>query len=295
MKELYIDSHRHFGRFPDLNIKLPHWKADKEGLLYPKPAEERNLNIDETITTEKLLSDLKNDGIDMALVAPFYQAHTQLGYENNKHILECVSKYPNIYGVLWITPLPEDAEQRHQTLKQAKNDRVKGLKLCPGCWGWLNSIDPDSWSQEIKDAMTEIVDFTLNNKLVLQCHTGYGNNRIEYYQKFIEWVGREQTIHLIHMGGTLGGHIAFLNTIIEYIFKGFPIIFDSSQANSFAIKYTVQALNRASHGMHHFVFASDTPWSDFMIEFCKLSNLIKSNSTLLKIMCDNALEWYNIG
>jgi len=296
LKLTYVDTHRCFGVFPELFRKLPKWKVDGESFHDQAAfAFDGALEGDESVTTASLQRDMDAEGTAVAIISPFYQAHSHLGYDNNKLVLESISKSERMFGVLWVTPMIEDSERRKMVLlNQAVNRKVKGLLLCPGCWGWLYSIDPETWPIEMEKAMEEIVDFSRDNALILQCYTGHGSNRIRDYTRFIEWIGSEQTIHLMHMGGTLGGHLDFLSKIIPYIEKGFPIIFDASLSYPFAVNHVYQVLKRTSNGLGNFLFASASPWSNVAVEVCKLKYFIRDPGDLSRVLRDNALKWYGL-
>lgn len=235
-------------------------------------------------------------GINKCLIVPHYTFEQTTAFENNERVLEAVSKLENVYGGLWVSPLPENTKRTEKVLDSLPIDKIKALKICPQSWPkGRNTINPESWNETIKENMEEIINTLKKHKLVLHAHTGTGNSDVTAYAKFVEKYGKGIKIQFVHMGISPGGHFAFIPRFIEWLKQGYDFYCDTAEARGFAAAWLVKELQeKYPKGLERVLFATDNPWGVFESEFWKIEAINCEDKIKEKIFYTNASSLYKV-
>lgn len=274
-----FDAHCHIGLFGKQSIR---------GFVV-EPFKER-----EVFNLESFKKYLQKKGINKSLIVPHYTFDPVSAFENNKIVLDIISKTENIYGGLWVNPLPSESERTKKVLNSLPIDKILVLKLCPQAWPkGKHTMDPDSWNSEFTENMKKIMNYAKKYDLILHMHTGTGNSDIRHYAKFVEEFGKDLKIQFVHMGSSPGGHFAFVPRFIEWLKKGYDFYCDTSESRGFAASWLIKKMEKEyPAGLNRILFASDNPWGMFESEFWKIEAIDCSDEIKEKIFYSNSKKLY---
>lgn len=274
-----FDAHMHIGKFGK-------WKM--------KGNEVEPFKGREITNAEDLKQFMDKNNIKKALIVPHYTPDQKTPFEKyNPIVIDAISKLNNVYGGIWVSPLEENTERTNEALRLVKNPKIKVLKISPDSWNKGISLNPATWSEKFRENMETIIDFGIKNKLILQTHTGTGNSDFLEMIPFAEKYGEKLKIQFCHMGGSAGGHIAFVPRFINWLKQGYNFFCDTSFNKSFAPSWIVnEMLEKHPEGIKNIFFASDNPWGLFESEYWKVEAINVDEDVRNKILLKNADEVY---
>ena len=128
--------------------------------------------------------------------------------------------------------------------------------------------DPDCEPQ-----LDRVFALAAEHDLVVHIHTSPGAaSDIERIGHLIEKYGDVVSIHLVHLGGGVSGHIKLVGgRFFDWIEQGKRVYTDSSWAIGFAPRWLAAEIERRGIGHDRVLFASDEPWSDRPGELARMS------------------------
>jgi uncharacterized protein len=280
-KRKIFDAHCHIGLFGKQNIRNTTIEPFKDREIY------------DIKTLKKHIEEKK---INKAIIVPHYTFDQKTAFENNKKILEIISKIENIYGGIWANPLPTETEKNKKALEIIPNKKIIAIKICPQAWPkGKYTMDPDTWDSEFAENMKNIIYCTKKHNLIIQMHTGTGNSDIRHYSKFVDEFGNGLRIQFIHMGSSPGGHFSFIPRFIDWLKKGYDFYCDTAESRGFAASWLVKTMEKEyPEGINRILFASDNPWGMFESEYWKVEGIKCSEEIKNKIFYSNTCKAYNI-
>lgn len=274
-----FDTHMHMGKFGN-------WVM-KERNVEPFAGREITCGEDQDRFMKKY--NLKN-----AIVVPHYTPNQKTPFEvYNPLVLDAITRFKNIYGGMWVSPLEENTELTGNVLNNLKNPKLKVLKISPDSWPKGITLNPKSWTPKFRENMEKIVDAAVKNNLALQTHTGSGNSEFLEMVPFAETYGQKLRIHFCHMGGVAGGQMAFTPRFIEWMQQGYNFYCDTSFNKSFGPVWLVkEMLKKHPDGIKNVLFASDNPWGMYESEYWKVEAIDVDEEIRNKILLTNAEKIY---
>lgn len=274
-----FDVHTHIGKF---------------GKWFLKGREIEPFKNREIDSVESLRTFMKEKGIDYIIVMPHYTPDQKKPFvEYNPLVIECISKIENAYGGLWISPREDVWHLSEKILDGELPPKIKVLKISPDSWPKGVSMNPDSWNETFRKNFEEIMNFARKRNLIIHSHTGSGNSDIMDYVPFVETYGKKVKLHFVHMGGSAGGHFAFIPRFIEWLKDGYDFYCDTSFCRGFAPYLLVRKLlEEYPKGLSRIMFASDNPWGLWESEFWRVEGMPVEDDIKEKIFYHNAAEVY---
>lgn len=232
--------------------------------------------------------------ITKAIVMPHYTPNQSVPFDKfNPVVLNVCSKLKNVYGALWVSPLEENADKTNKVLDILPKSKVVALKMSPDSWPRGISYNPKTWNKKFKMNIKKIINAVKKHNLVLHTHTGSGNSDIREYVPFVEQYGKGLKIQFVHMGGSAGGHFAFVPRFIGWLKKGYDFYCDTSFCKGFGPAWLVNDMQKKySKGLDKILFASDNPWGIFESEFWRIEAINCSDKIKNKIFYENACKLY---
>ncbi|MBW3003442.1 amidohydrolase [Candidatus Woesearchaeota archaeon] len=280
MAQKIFDSHSHIGKFGKWNMK--------GNLVEPFVGRE--------ITNAKEQKVYMTDqGVTKAIVVPHYTPDQNIPFDvYNPIVVDVSAKLENVYGGLWVSPLKENTEKTTNVLKSLPLKKIVALKISPDSWPKGITPDPKTWDKQFKINMENIIKAAKDHDLVIQTHTGSNNSDILNYVPFIEKYGKGLKIQFVHMGGSAGGHFAFVPRFIEWLKQGHDFYCDTSFCKGFAPAWLVrEMLKKYPKGINNILFASDNPWGLFKSEYWRIEGIDCDRKIKNKILYENADKLYS--
>ena len=249
----------------------------------------------EIINAEEQKAYMEKMGITNAVVMPHYVPDQKVPFEKyNPIVLDVVSKLDNVYGALWVSPLPENTERTKQVLDSLPISKIKALKMSADSWPKGIGQNPETWDDQFKINMDFIIESAKKYDLVLHIHTGSNDSdfKTQIYP-FIKYAGKEVKQQIVHMGSSAGGIFAFVPRFIELLKESYNLYCDTSFTRSFGPNWLIKELEeKYPKGLERVMFGSDNPWGLFPSEYWKIEAIDCSNEIKQKIFYDNASNLY---
>lgn len=243
---------------------------------------------DEICSQSDLRQHMQYWGIDRQIVMTHYHPELSVTFDRNQLALE-LAELDGVYAGLFFHPdYPDEAAA---VIEQAADDRVKVLKTSADTWE--NSYDPTSWTDTQRETIEQLVSCATAHDLVFQFHTGPDKSDPRKVFRFIEQYP-EPTYHLVHMGGTAGGHFALVPRLLEHLDK--DVYVDTSWSRGFGPRWLATQLKQRD-ALDRMLFASDYPWGDIPAEYHKIRGLEETVSAITaedvqRILYGNAEQLY---
>ncbi len=234
-------------------------------------------------------------GIAKAIVMPHYTPDQKVPFDvYNPIVLDTVSKLENVYGALFVSPLAENTERTKKVLDSLPINKIVALKMSPDSWPkGRYTPNPETWDKEFKANVELIIESAKKHGLVIQTHTGTDNSDIMQYIPFVENYGKGIKLQFVHIGGSAGGHFAFVPRFIEWLKLGFDFYCDTSFCRGFAPAWLIKEMQKKHpKGLDRILFASDNPWGIFESEFWRIEAADCSDTIKRKVFYDNADKLY---
>lgn len=280
MDRKVFDAHGHIGKFGSWTMK--------KNVVEPFVGREIENYEDQE-------NYMKKNNIAKAIIMPHYTPDQSIPYDKyNPIVFETISKLDNVYGAVWVSPLPENTEKTKEVLNSLPIEKIVALKMSPDSWPkGKYTPDPKTWDEEFKSNMELIIDAAKKHDLVIQTHTGSNNSEIMEYVPFVESYGKGVKIQFVHMGGSAGGHFAFVPRFIEWLKEGYEFYCDTSFCKGFGPSWLVQEMQeKYPKGLDNIMFACDNPWGIFESEYWRIEAIDCSDEIKQKIFYDNANNLY---
>lgn len=276
-----FDVHSHIGRFGT-------WKL-KGNLI-------EIFKRREISSAEDQAAYMNGLGINKAVVMPHYTIDQTIPFDvYNPVVLDTVKKLKNVYGGLWVSPLPENTDRTKKVLASLPIDKIVVLKISPDSWPkGKYTPNPETWDEQFKHNMEDIINACKKHNLILQTHTGNDNSDIMHFVPFVEKYGKDLRLHFCHMGGVAGGQMAFTPRFIEWLKAGYDFYTDTSFCKGFGPAWLVKEMEeKYPSGLNRILFASDNPWGIFESEFWRVEAIKCSDEIKEKIFYSNAERIYS--
>lgn len=238
---------------------------------------------------------LDRHGIDAGVIVPTYLDRQEAAFEYNALLIDAVEEYPNLYGGLWVSPLPQVESFLHATLARLPHPKVRALKIASNTWVPYG-IDPASWDRSVQRNMERILEAAAGHGLVIHFHTGYlpGADPLEF-DLFLQRYGRRATYQLVHCGEAIAPAFRFVPRFPGWIEQGFDVYTDTSIVPGFAPRWLLGELDRRNLGFGRVLFATDSPWGHFPAEYWKIAGLDLDPGAKEQIFWGNAARLYGVG
>ena len=211
--------------------------------------------------------------ITAGLIVPTYLDRQEAAFEYNDLLIDAVEMYPNLYGGLWVSPLPEVEALNKMTLARLPHPKIRALKIASNTWPPF-SIDPASWTKQVQRNVEAILSAASAHNLIIHFHTGYlpGADPLEF-AAFLAEYGHSATYQLVHMGEAIGPALRFAPRFIEWLKAGYDLYTDTSIVPGFAPAWLIDLLQQHEIGLDRVLFATDSPWGRFPTEYWKVAGL----------------------
>lgn len=242
-------------------------------------------------TTEELTHFMDCRGIEKSLILPNYGIPVQeQPFSLNELVVKlCKEGNGRVAGALWVSGLPRNSELTDKTLSMLDEPGIRALKMSYLLGG---NPDPRQWDEVTLKTHDKIFRKARERDIPIHFHTGSGNSDIRLFFELIKKYGKENKIHLVHMGGGTSGHIRLLSQWKDLIDSGYRIYIDSSWAIGFAVRNLLKELDKTGIGVDRFLFGCDEPWSDYESEFWKIQGAPVSDEIKERVFWANAEEQY---
>jgi len=244
---------------------------------------------------EACLRYVKANALDYLVVVPLYNPDSHYPFsEGNPLVHEVISGDSPVYGGIWFSPADDVSQYWDETIEMAKQPKVIALKSAPNTWRGNFTVDPATWSSDIRHRMERLIEFAARQNLPLQFHSGGGKSAPHEFEGFVREYGEDVSIHFVHMGLTVQGHFSFVPRFTRWLSEGYRVYCDTSLASSFAIRWLVNLLveRDLQHGFDRIMFASDYPWGAHVPELSKITSLDLAPQIEAKLLGLNALGLY---
>ena len=130
---------------------------------------------------------MKKVGISKAIVMPHYVPDQSVPFTKyNPIVLDTISKLDNVFGGLFVSPLPENTSRTKEVLRSLPVKKIVAFKMSPDSWPKGVTPNPETWSPEFKSNVEAIINAAKKYDLVIQTHTGSGNSDPREYAPFVE-------------------------------------------------------------------------------------------------------------
>ncbi|MFJ2112181.1 MULTISPECIES: amidohydrolase family protein [unclassified Streptomyces] len=249
---MVYDAHRHIGVLPPFPF-------------YGGPPVKPDITARATI--RQLIADLDAEGTDRALLIPNYGVpDPDIAFSFNELAIEAAQLDDRIRAGLWVSPRPEDEQRTSLALALAGERGVRALKLSFLLGG--SPTDP-----ECRPMLDRIFAEAERLNLIVHVHTSPGAaSDIDQVGRLVEWYADRVSVHLVHFGGGMSGHIKLAGSrFFDWIEDGKRVYTDLSWAIGFAPRWLVREIERRGIGHDRVLFASDQPWGDFEGEYARLA------------------------
>jgi predicted TIM-barrel fold metal-dependent hydrolase len=245
-------------------------------------------------TTEELKHFLDCRGIEKSLILPNYGIPVQeQPFSLNELVVKmCKEGKGRVAGALWVSGLPQNSKLTDKALKMLDEPGIRALKMSYLLGG---NPDPRKWDEPTLKLHDKIFKEARERDIPIHFHTGSGNSDIRLYFEMIKRYGKENKIHLVHMGGSTSGHMRLLSQWKDLIECGYRIYIDSSWAIGFAVRNLLKEMDKTGIGVDRFLFGCDEPWSDYESEFWKIQGAPISDEIKEHVFWRNAEEQYFSG
>jgi predicted TIM-barrel fold metal-dependent hydrolase len=243
-------------------------------------------------SSKEYLKHMDQYGIERAMVISNYGVpDSGQPFTLNPIVIDSVQESDRLVGAIWVSGLAKDKERTAEALKHVKEKGIVALKSTCLLGGTYN---PNEWDDEMRAIWESIINAAEQNDLVLHIDTSPGggsdiSNALELVKKY----GKKIKIHLVHMGGFVSGHIKLVPKFISLVKEGFQVYTDTTWAVGFGSRWLLNEIEKTGVGSDNVLFASDTPWSDFPSEFCKIEGAEISEELKSKIFWENAQKLYS--
>jgi len=223
--------------------------------------------------SQALMDYLRKHGILSAVLVPMYTPDDpKHPFSLNMATLRCARQTQGVVlPGFWVDPSPGVRNELMTAIKEAEQHKVRILKMSPDVWEGDYSPDPASWDRALASGLGQIMEYAASTCCVLQVHTGSGKSDVRLVEKLIRWAPPGIAFHLVHMGGTTGGHFYLVPRLSEWAAEGLNVYCDTSLARAFAVQWLLR--NAADTGTiaDRILFASDEPWGVFETEVSKVT------------------------
>lgn len=245
----------------------------------------------EYATTQEYLQHMDEYQVDRAMVISNYGVpDTSQPFTLNPLVLDSAQATDRLVGAVWVSHLAQDEEHTQEALKLAGEADVVALKTTCLLGGTYN---PNDWDEESRVLWEQIVDAAEEHDLVLHIHTSPGGGSdISNALELVRAYGQRIKIHLVHMGGFVSGHIKLVPRFLDLVEAGYNVYTDCTWAVGFGSRWLLHEVERTGIGADRILFASDTPWSDFASEYCKIEGAHISEELKENIFWNNAQQLY---
>ncbi|MDY6776486.1 MAG: amidohydrolase family protein [Candidatus Nanohaloarchaea archaeon] len=234
---------------------------------------------------EALKEHMERRGIDRQIVMPHYHPELDRTFEGNRLAVE-LAGMDNVHAAVFFEP--SHGERLDELKDLAGEDAVVALKTSADAWK-ESSYNPETWSIEQERFMEELLDYAAGNGLPIQFHTGTGSSDPRNLFEMVDEYP-EPAYHFVHMGGTAGGHFAFVPRFLERI-DSHDIYCDTSWSRGFGVRWLVRKISQRGM-LNRLMFASDEPWGDVPGEFAKVAGLNIEEEDKQRILYGNAEKLY---
>jgi predicted TIM-barrel fold metal-dependent hydrolase len=249
------DAHRHIGVLP----AYPFYGGPP---VHP--------DVTARATVKQLIADLDAEGTERALVIPNYGVpDPAVAFSFNELAVEAAQSDDRIRAGLWVSPRPEDEERTSHALGLAGEHGVRALKLSFLLGG--RPTDP-----ACRPMLDRIFGEAERRGLVVHVHTSPGAaSDIDEVGKLVDWYADRVSVHLVHFGGGMSGHIKLIGSrFFDWIEAGKHVYTDLSWSIGFAPYWLAREVERRGVGHDRVLFASDQPWGDFAGEFARMATAV---------------------
>jgi predicted TIM-barrel fold metal-dependent hydrolase len=271
---MVFDAHRHIGVLPAFPF-------------YGGPPV--NPDVTARATVKQLIADLDAEGTERALVIPNYGVpDPDTAFSFNELALEAAQTDDRIRAGLWVSPQPGDAGRTGAALKLAGEDGVRALKLSFLLGG--RASDPACRPQ-----LDAIFATARRHDLVVHVHTSPGAaSDIDEVGTLVERYADQVSVHLVHFGGGMSGHIKLIGSrFFDWIAGGKRVYTDLSWAIGFAPYWLAREIDRRGIGHDRVLFASDQPWGDFAGEHARMTAAVGSGELARHVFQDTFSTLYS--
>ena len=235
---------------------------------------------------------LSHYGLDGGVIIPTYLEDQTSAFRTNHLVLETVDPTRNLYGALWVSPLSENRARTEAALSVLPHTGIRALKMASNTWEGV-SVDPRTWTPEIRATMERILATAHTHHLVVHFHTGYLPEADPlHFDAFLSEYGEAATYQLVHMGEAIAPAFRFVPRFIEWIEKGYDVYTDTSIVPGFAPRWLVGELLARGLGVDRVLFATDSPWGTFPSEIGKVEGLDVGDDVKRAILWENANRLY---
>jgi predicted TIM-barrel fold metal-dependent hydrolase len=251
----------------------------------------------EIATPKDLLRHLDRNAVTRAVVVPLHTPNASDAFASNDLVLEAHAlDAERIVPGFWVDPSPRMHQQLMHTLKIAREESVRVLKVAPQTWEGDASPDPKTWSDEVSQGISEIIGYAHATGARIQIHTGSGRSRVSLVERFMRQAETGIPFHLVHMGGSTSGHFYLVPRLAAWIADGIDVVVDTSLSRGFGARWLLGLASLTPALRSRILFASDEPWGAFASELAKVVEACGADQELANgVLWRNAERLYGTG
>lgn len=243
----------------------------------------------EDVTTREAAEQrMKRFSFSKQLVVPHYYPDADKAFEVNRFV-RYLAKTDDIYGGVWFAPSFPGATA--SALGDFEEDTIVALKTSADVWVDAD-YRPKTWRADEEQVMEAVMGFAQDNGLLVQLHTGSGKSRPEYAFALADRYP-DVGFHFVHMGGSSGGHFAFIPRFLDRLEQRGNLYCDMSWARGFAVRWLARELIERD-ALDRLLFASDEPWGDANAAMHQVMGLDIPADAKEDVFYGNALAAYGI-
>ncbi|MFC2076833.1 amidohydrolase family protein [candidate division KSB1 bacterium] len=237
---------------------------------------------------------LDRNGFDGGLVIPSYLPDPTVAFEKfNPLVRAAVEADPRLLGALWLSPEPVVFHLTKDVLQSEQHINIVAGKMSASTWGGA-TVDPATWSAEIKRNMEFILKTCAERGWVVHLHTGSGPADPALFDSFMAVCGKWAVYQLVHMGESLHQAFKFVPRFREWIENGYDVYCDTSLVPGFAPRWLVELMEDFPAGHDRILFATDAPWGLAEAELVKITGSDIPSAIVQNILWNNAQRLYRL-
>ena len=209
----------------------------------------------------------------------------------NKVELDAARSVDGLYAGVFVSPLPAEWKYVQEALEWVNEPGVKALKMTSTHWAPV-SVDPATWDADVRRNMETILQVARRRNLPIQFHTGHLNSMPDAFDAFLREYGTNHIVHLVHSGETVYPGFQFASLFPKWLEAGYDVYCDTSMCPLFVLSWLLRQVADSPEGRSRILFATDSPWSDFMPEYWKIESLRIPEEWKQAMLWDNAVRLY---
>jgi len=248
-------------------------------------------------TVAALRGYLEQAGFSGGVVMPNYIPQDpaySLGTLNDLAV-HAAEEIPGLRAAVFSSPLDGEWEHAERALERhAGNPSVRAIKFTSNRWAPA-SLDPATWTGELRDRMEKAIEIAMRESLVLHFHSGPPNCMPHQFDGLVREYGKDVDIQLVHAGENVDGALQLVPYFARWVDEGYRVWCDTSLTPGFLIPWMArEAEERGVDILSRVMFATDAPWGNPWAEAAKIRDAAIDAADVERILSGNARSLYGV-